>query len=720
MLKSLKIIFTNSYLIPFYLIFLAGLAYFARYAYKEVFSINDKTKKILVSIRIMVWVIIIISLINPILQYHFYKKEKDKILILIDNSLSMIIKDKNKQTRFNKVKDTLKNSTFQYLNKAFNLQHFLFNRKITPTDKENILKINNPDGDLSDIGGALLKTTLSGDKYSKNIILFSDGINNTYHDMDRITDQLIKKKIKIFSFNLSQDENIKDISIYDIDAPMEVNVNTKINLKVKINCLQYNNISIHLKTYINGKLYSSKNLNLKKGLNYVTIPLTIKKTGINTITVACDPRSDESISLNNSKTIFLRTIKSKFKVLLIYGHPTFEYKFLKLAMNKDPNIQADTFVNIKNNLSKIVYIMKYDLIIIGNIKYEDIPPVLVNNLVSYANKKSGCMLFLGGKDSFQSGNFQNSKFKDIIPVNWSKTGGFIKSEFTLALTPSGINSPAMQLVSDPAMLQDYWNNLPPCNLINIIKKTKPGTEVLATHSKDTSLIVCAIGTYKRSRIGIFTAYPTWKWGFLNIGMGYSENPFDIFWQQFIRHLVNYNLEKINLFTNKLKYKKNEDIFVTLSLFDNHYRPIQQNKVPAELFVKIRNKYKKINSFYLYPSSASKGFYEAMLSSKVYGEHMIKAGSGKYKVRTYFLIKKPEEELFKLKANKTLLLSLSKKTGGKFLNLDEVLKLKSLIGKKNIKRKIKIEKNLWSNWILLILIIGLLSTEWYIRKKNGLM
>ena len=165
----------------------------------------------------------------------------------------------------------------------------------------------------------------------------------------------------------------------------------------------------------------------------------------------------------------------------------------------------------------------------------------------------------------------------------------MKSNYTFRLTPSGMNSPAMQIVGDINRLQDYWNNLPPCNLINVVKRVKKGTDILAVHSKDTDMIIFAIGTYKRSKIGIFTAYPTWKWGFINIGIGYSENPYNIFWQQLIRYMINFNLEKINLFTNKLKYKKNEDIFTTLTLFDENYKPIKQSKIPAQLYKKINSK-----------------------------------------------------------------------------------------------------------------------------------
>ncbi len=173
MLKSLKILFTHSHLIPFYLIILFLLIYFTKFSYKNISALSKKTKKLLIYARIIVWVIIIISLINPLIQYFFDKIEKSKVVLLMDNSLSMMIKDKNNQTRFNKAKDILNHKIFNYLSMNFNLQYFLFSRELKPSDKQNILLAKSPEGDITDIGGALLKTALSGGEYMHNIVLLS-------------------------------------------------------------------------------------------------------------------------------------------------------------------------------------------------------------------------------------------------------------------------------------------------------------------------------------------------------------------------------------------------------------------------------------------------------------------------------------------------------------------------------------------------------------------
>jgi hypothetical protein len=532
---------------------------------------------------------------------------------------------------------------------------------------------------------------------------------------------LVKKDVKIYTLKISDNENIKDISLESIEHPAEVNINSRINLKLKIKSLQYKGRSINIRTLINDKPYSTGNINIQNGVNHAQVPISIKKTGVNKITIQCDPLKDEAIELNNQKTIFIRTIKSKFKVLLVYGTPSYEFKFLSLALKNDPNINHEAYLKIKDNLSGIRSLKKFDLIILGNIKYDDVPESMVNEILTYANDQAGALLFLGGKNGFVQGGYHLSKLKNIFPVRWDKNNDYLKTDFNLKLTARGINSQAMQIISELGRLQDFWNNLPPCNHINIIKKVKPGTEILATHSKQENLIALAIGKYKQTRVGIFTPYPTWKWGFLNIGMGYEQNPFENFWQQLVRYMVNINQEKINLFTNKLKYFRNEDIYISLTLFDKNNKPIRKNSVRAVILKKVKNQYIKIDdNLILTPSASTAGLYENVINQKEYGEYKISARIDDKDVNTFFVLQPPSEELYKLQAQNSLLKNLSDKTKGEFLTLNSLSQLKDLIQKKQTTRRIKKEVNLWSTWFLLVCVIALLSMEWYIRKRNGLM
>ncbi|MDD5065697.1 MAG: hypothetical protein PHF84_01495 [bacterium] len=721
MLSEFKFIFPARAMIPFYILLFIGLYYLTRFSYKNEKNLNERMKNILTGIRTAVWSLIILALINPLLQYYFLRTVKNKCFILIDNSLSMSVPDKNRNTRFSKAGLLLQSDTLKKLGTRFDMRYFFFDSRFIAVSPGQILKKKTPDGDATDIGHSLLNLLTMPEKGLHHVVLLSDGINNVYNDFPPILQQLKNRDIRIYPVDLSDNEKIRDISLMEMDYPEEVNINSDVTLDIKINSLNYNDTSVPISILLNDKPVRSQRLALRDGINHFKTSLSIKAPGIHKITVTAEPKEDESITLNNSRSVFIRTMKSRFKVLYLCGTPGFEYKFIKLALESDPGISLDAYANVRGELKALREVMKYDLVIIGDIKYRDLPDPLVQSILGYVQRRNGSLLFLGGRNSFRNGGYHLSLFKEIIPVEWQESGEILKSEFSLKLTAAGLTAPFLRMTDDMNRVQEFWDNLAPLSLINVVKSVKKGTQVLAVSSRQENLVLLAVGQYKQARIGLFTGYPTWKWGFINLGLGNSDNPFNVFWQQFVRYLVNFNLDKINLFTNKLIYKKDEDIFVKLFLYSRDFTPVRLPQVEIKLHKKTAKGYVSLTKYLLNPSPATAGLYESVITVKDYGEYMLEADLKKYQynARTFFIIKNPEVELYELKPDHNLLKRIAGETSGEYLKYKDFHKLNGLLKAGKIQYRIKTEKSIWENWFFLLLVISLLSAEWYIRKKNGL-
>ncbi len=721
----MEVKFTNSNLISFYLILLAGLSYLTFLAYSIVQIISNKQKRILIVLRIIVWTLLIISLINPVVTFYQQKKEKSKFIILVDNSASMIVKDKDGNPRFKRGIKVLKHNIFKSIAKNYDIYYYLFDSETKPTSFNKINSAYSPYGDATDIENALASISIGGERNIAGIFLLSDGISTVFSDPLREARILGKLKIPVFAFDFSKNENIKDISLFDIDYPEEASIDALIPVKIKISQTGFTKSLVALKVFVNDKFYSSKKLKLSKSMNNYSIDLKFSKPGINKIHFSISPILGEAIQINNEKTIFIRTFKSKFNILLVYGKVCWEYKFLNYCFSLDPNLKFNSFVKVKKEslapLNKL-NLKKYDLIIIGNIKYRDLPSKFVDKLLNYVNLKGGALLFLGGENSFKNGDYHISKLKNIIPVNWKKAGEIFKGKFTLKLTGLGFNSPVMRVAKgDISSLQDIWANLPPSDMLNIVKEVKPGTQILAVSSAKHNFIVLAIGKYKRAQIGIFTAYPTWKWGFIPVGLGKSNDIYLSFWRQLVRYMVMHNVEKINVTTDRLIYKKGEEIFVRVSAYDNNYNPIVRKRLKVKLYYKSGQKYKVIKDLELSPTPGTRGLYETIITPQQFGEYKINMNFAGKVYQTFFVIEKPSSEPFKLKVNRDLLTKICKLTSGKFINnYSEISKIKKYLKKSTNIIKIKREIVLWSSWLPLIIVIMCLGYEWYYRKKIGLL
>ncbi len=720
MMHTIYLNFKNVNYIPYYLIILSLLIYLTIKIYQNI-NIEKKKKKLFIILRITVWSILILLLIEPLITLHISKKLKSNFYILFDNSLSMQIKDKNNLSRIEKSKSILNTSFYKYLKKYFNLQNLIFSSKIEFINN-NIKKYLTGTGESSDIPYALNSIILQhNESDNSGIILISDGNSTSYFPISRIINIYKKLKIPIFTINLFQNEEIKDLSILDVNYPEEVGINSKFFVKLKINSLNYKKIiNGYLEILINDKLYKKETIKIKNGINFHKINLILTKKGINRIKIKLISNKKEATLLNNYKIFFIRGIKNKFKILLLYGKPGWEYKFLKECLEQDANIKLTPYVKLKkDSLTPLnsIYIRKYDLIIIGNIKYKDIPSKFINKIVNNIKIYPISLLFLGGENAFKNGGYQNSKFKNIIPVNWNYAGSIYIENFNLQLTPIGETSPIFNINNN----KNIWEKLPPFDKINIVKKVKNNAKILALSSKNKEFIVLAISKYNRSNIGIFTATPTWPWYFLNSGLNQDTSLYFNFWRQLIRNMVMNEFKQINLSTDKLSYQKDETIKIRLLLYNKNLHPLNASFQIIKIFKKLNGNYKFLKDIKLYQNDITKGLYETSIKLNEYGEYKltIKSPSLKKRASTYFIIKKPEIELTKLAADIPLLKKIAKDSNGMYLSLNELNKIKDKLKVKNKKVNIKEEISLWNNWIILLILISLLSIEWWLRKKEGL-
>ena len=77
------------------------------------------------------------------------------------------------------------------------------------------------------------------------------------------------------------------------------------------------------------------------------------------------------------------------------------------------------------------------------------------------------------------------------------------------------------------------------------------------------------------------------------------------------------------------------------------------------------------------------------------------------------------ELAELAANRNLLEQVAEVTGGRLFLPDEVDKIPDLFTDVTEHESTREEIALWDHWLVLVACFGLLTTEWVLRKLNGL-
>ena len=627
-----------------------------------------KTKnKFLIIIRIL-----IILLILPIISNRIYKSEESllkyqNIGVLIDNSLSV-----------NKILSN--NSSLNFNSKISLIEKW-------GKDSDVNLSWYDLDSNLSNIDQILFDNSKTSYEYISQIltnnnldqlIIISDGNVNAGLLVD---DFYNNQAIKIHSIGIGntvdyeQDIGIEDLSIMQTDDSLYIKTKFSINIDNKrIDSLVYNIYSKSNKIYsdtlsfLNGRYIYDKSTNLNlnlidKDLNVEIVPLTYS----------------DSKNHNNNWSLNIPN-QDKTKILLITGKLNYNTSFLKeiILSISNTNLVHSIIYDDSFDYSSID-INSFDCVILDNFPNNTSELNLFSQLYNF--KKN--ILFFEG-DDFDSSFLKNMldiAFPDQFYMNNSSVVKSFKlnNEFDFGTIKSNYN-----LFSKDSFFQ---------------KKYSFSNQSIA-HIIHPDLSIVLLPTI--AEISFFTENK------------YNNN----YISNYIKYFINQNL--INNHLVNLKLKKNNYLIGEKLLFhldDNIPVDISSNQIIINNFenmsIDTLNYHSDMQLFL-----NEKGAFEIYFIFKGTNSEIINSN------KEMFYVDENNVELDKITQNIDLLMSLSHKTNGIYLDINDFNKtfldsLKSTPIKKKY-QNIYTPLDIFIKENIFILVIMLFCVEILLRKKVGLL
>lgn len=621
-------------------------------------------------------------LLNPSITKESIINQKAKLSVLVDNSSSITFFKKDSL-----VHAILQNfKTHKKLNKRFDINYYSFGNLFQQSDSFSF------DENQTDISMPLERISKIQKNASNAIVLLSDGNQTIGNDY-----QYTSLKDPVFPIIIGDTTEYQDVKIAQINVNRYSFINNQFPVE---SILQYEGtqtIKLRYSLENNGKIIFSKRINFSEKNNSHILKTFIKATkeGTNFFTSKVEYLENEKNIVNNSKNFSVEVIDKQSEVLLIssFYHP--DLGALKKAIESDK--QRKVTIKIVDN--KNIQLNKYQLVVLyqPNNKFN----IIIDQLNS---SKSSFMLITGSKTDWL---FLNNKSLGINKKNINQLENYSARFYNGFLNFSQKN---IGFENFPPMI-DYYGE----TTVSIPHQTLLYQSINGFSSQNPLL---ATANHNNQKKVFLFGEGIWKWRSSSFLKNNSFQYFD----EFIGNLVQYASNK--KIRNRLDlditpyYNANSSIQIGAFYVDENY----QFDDRATLLFTIKNKDSKNKK--IFPFSLSGTSYQLELTSleageyeytiEVDGQNISKKGT--FKVKEFLV-----EEQF-TNANSSKLELLAQKTTGKLYFEDKHrLVINDLVTDNRFstiqKSKKSIDKLVNWQWIML-LIIGLLSLEWFIRKYIG--
>lgn len=666
-----------------YIVLAAIIAFvmaFFQYFYKP--KNRNKEYILLALLRSLAFFSILLLLINPKMKSKKLENILPVLNVVLDNSTS--ISYAKQQNAVKGLKDKI--SSNAQLNKKFIINYYSFSDDLYPLDS---LSFDKSKTNISKTLKSL--ASVNNDRISPTVLI-SDG-NQTFGS----SYEFYNSDQPIYSVIVGDTIKHADIKIDQINVNSYAYLNNKFPVEV---ILQYDGNEKIRKTFTvnhNNKTVYTKHFDFSDEKKSYKTQFYLPATSVGMQNFKCDIETlnNEKNTINNLKNFSIEVLNEQAKILIIseINHPDIGMIKRSIEMNKQRK------VDLKNTLNNNIQLKGYQLVII----YQ--PSGRFKNIF---NKLEGINFFIitGTKTDW---NFLNSSQKYFNKNSINKTENF---------------SARFNANYDQFILDDFgFDNFPPIeDFFGEIRFSVPYTSILFQEVDNviTQEPLLATLAINNRRGAVLFGENIWRWRMLTNVENSSFEKFDSFFNKLIQFLTSKaRSNQLEIEYDSFIYS-NSDATIEAQYFDANYT----FDPSASLVLSIKNKTtlqpKRIpfalrkNRFIVSISNLKPGNYDF----KVTVNNKAIAKSGTLTVLPYEI-----EQQF-TSANINNLKQISQLSGGSYFHINKTDELFSLL--QSDKRYTTIQRStekvvslIERKW-LLILVIFLLSLEWFIRKYKGLI
>ena len=703
--------------------------------------------------------LVLIILWQPAITVAELKPQQNIIAVLVDDSRSMGISEDGSTRQAQAVK-ALQSGVLDSLNHSF--QTRLYRVDDAPARIDN-LKDLQPTAPSTRLGDSLKQLSdETSDLPIGAVVLLSDGGDNSGGLSPDAIASLRARHIPVHTVGFGHEHAAHDVELEDAVIAPRALADSRLSAKITFHQRGYAGSKITLSvrdissgpSSSNGKLLASRTVTLGADGNQQAelLMFDIGGAGAKTLQIAAAPLTSEENTQNNTVTRVVNVGSDPRRILYIEGEPRWEYKFIRQAEEDDRMVQIASMVRTSENKllfqgttepkelaggfpTKAEDLFAYQGLIIGSVDAGYFTPAQQELIHQFVDRRGGGLLLLGGQFSLADGGWNSSTLTDLLPTVLPTQPGTFHREAdpqrgtthtTAELAPAGVDNIITRLLDDPAANAAKWKTLPYLMDYEDPGTPKPGANVLANmitpEGKKLPLLITE--NFGRGRSAIMATGGSWRW---QMSLPLGDTAHDLFWQQLLRWVVSDTPGHVAASVPAQMLLDNGALTLTADVRDQQYNPAPDAKVEAHILGP-----SGVSALVeMSPVADTPGQFQATWSAPKTGSYLTEVtaqrpdpatGTFKELGRDVLTFQRMDgvAENFHTEQNRDLLERLATQTGGQYWKPSDLNKLAAGIPFSEGGVTMRETKDLWNLPLVFLVLILLRFSEWWLRRKWGIV
>jgi hypothetical protein len=712
-------------------------------------------QRTLITLRILGWLVLLLLLFRPRLQYSEADQRQLLFAIVGDRSRSMSVRDGPAGlSRREQMLQTLAEcrTELEAVGKLAEVRQFDFDADLQAIKERTV----ETPGEMTAIGVTLDSVLKQLADRKAEVLLLSDGAQRALppRDLDpresarRLADYEVKVHTSTFGAGGLSD-SVLDLAVEELNVPPMVFVKNNVIVQTRIRMTGAAGREVTVRVLLED--HASRSRGDPNTMRQVAPPVRVRTSqpqavmpvelqfkaetaGEYRLAVEAVPLDGEPLIANNVLQTYITVQQGGVSVALFDRELHVEQKFIR-RVNESPDVQLD-FKPIRVRPGEREADLdadwfdpgRYDVFIIGDVPARFINREYLNRIARRVEDGAGLLMY-GGASSFGPGGYGGSPLAEALPVevrpeevasNEELDPRFHLLEPTPMLPTDQHQSHFITRLDDPSQNVQRWRSLPPLDGVNRLGRPKPVALVLAASPGNMPLLV--VQDYGRGRSAAFAGDTSYRWFLAG-----KKDEHQRFWQQLILWLAHKDIQGDSAVWLRLegrRYRPGQTVNMTFGARDKDKQPITD----AEFTVTIEGP-QPGQTRTASPQRAAQDFTAAVNDITTPGEYTVRVEAKKDGVavglsaQARFLVFEVDLELANPAADAGLMEELANATGGEAIPPEQLRDFfKRRLKEGNLRPDIRklSSVTLWDNWWVLLVFTTLMTIEWIVRKSHGLV